>query len=178
MILYKYTSLEAGTKILESQSIGFSEPRHFNDPFETAARTRDRSTEGFTILLQTPGGETVEANHLFGCHNHATNFWSSNFAVLSLTRQLLNKLLMAHYANEHRGMILSFVFQKPQISLTRIGRLFQHSMEISYIPLLSQRANKTITFRRAITGIGERKRVWITRKCYSCAAKTDPKIRR
>ncbi|MBQ0745383.1 MAG: DUF2971 domain-containing protein [Marinobacter sp.] len=98
MILYKYVSLEAGMKIMESQAVGFSEARDFNDPFETAARPR--SEDGSNLPF------------LFSCNNHTTNYWSSNFAVLSLTRQPLNKLMLAHYADDHKGMVLGFDVSK------------------------------------------------------------------
>ena len=109
MILYKYTSLEAGLKILESGSIGFSEPRDFNDPFETAARPRGGYGEFPCLLVQDEGdAKPHQAPFLFTCNNHTTNIWSSNFAVLSLTRQPLNKLMLAHYADEHKGMVIGF----------------------------------------------------------------------
>lgn len=91
MILYKYVSLEAGIKILESNSIGFSEPRDFNDPFETAARHK--------------GGDNG-LKPVFSSLNNSLNPWSYNMAVLSLTRQPFNKLMLAHYADEHRGMVI------------------------------------------------------------------------
>ena len=34
MILYKYVSFEAGLKILETSTLGFSHLEDFNDPFE------------------------------------------------------------------------------------------------------------------------------------------------
>ena len=34
MILYKYVSFEAGLKILETITLGFSHLEDFNDPFE------------------------------------------------------------------------------------------------------------------------------------------------
>jgi len=113
MILYKYTSFESGLKILESCSIGFSEPRDFNDPFETAARSRDIFGKIYG-LFTSPVGDTKphRSPFLFSCNNHTTNIWSSNFAVLSLTRQPLNKLMLAHYADEHKGMVIGIDITK------------------------------------------------------------------
>jgi hypothetical protein len=113
MILYKYASLEAGLKILESGSIGFTEPRDFNDPFETAARPRGGFGEFPGLLIQAEGdAKPHRAPFLFTCNNHTTNIWSSNFAVLSLTRQPLNKLMLAHYADEHKGMVIGFYISR------------------------------------------------------------------
>lgn len=44
MILYKYVSHDVGMKILEYGSVGFTQPCHFNDPFEVEASYP--STEG------------------------------------------------------------------------------------------------------------------------------------
>lgn len=93
MILYKYVSLEAGLKILEGNSIGFSEPRDFNDPFETAARNKSKDSALKLVF-----------SHL----NNSMNPWSYNVAVLSLTRQPRNKLMLAHYADNHKGMVIGF----------------------------------------------------------------------
>ena len=35
MILYKYVSFETGKRILETNSVCFSQPKDFNDPFDT-----------------------------------------------------------------------------------------------------------------------------------------------
>jgi len=97
MILYKYVSLEAGIKILESNSIGFSKPQDFNDPFETAAR-----------------GKANDSNlkPVFSSLNNCLNPWSRGVAVLSLTRQPKNKLMLAHYADNHKGMVVGFDLSK------------------------------------------------------------------
>lgn len=110
MILYKYVSLESGIKILEGNSIGFSEPQDFNDPFETAAR--DKAKES--------GLKPV-----FSSLNNCRNLWARNVAVLSLTRQPKNKLMLAHYSDNHKGMVIGFDLSKIQDFL---------SEEFCYIP--------------------------------------------
>jgi len=97
MILYKYVSFESGLKILEGNSIGFSEPQDFNDPFETAARNKANES----------GLQPV-----FSSLNNCLNPWAHNVAVLSLTRQPRNKLMLAHYADNHRGMVIGFDISK------------------------------------------------------------------
>lgn len=83
---------------MESETIGFSEPRDFNDPFETAARPRQQELQNLRFV--------------FSCKNHTANHWSFNFAILSLTRQPLNKIMLAHYADQHKGMVIGFDISK------------------------------------------------------------------
>lgn len=110
MILYKYVSLNAGLKIFESKSIGFSAPQDFNDPFETAARDK--------------AGE-IGLKPLFSSFYNCLNPWARDVAVLSLTRQPKNKSMLAHYADSHRGMVIGFDLNKIDDFL---------SSEFCYIP--------------------------------------------
>jgi hypothetical protein len=77
MILYKYVSFKGGLKILESNSIGFSNPWDFNDPFEMAASHGLLPNSSFAPLVLRKLMETT--------------------AILSLTRSPLNPLMWAHY---------------------------------------------------------------------------------
>ena len=96
MILYKYVTHEVALAILKNSSIGFSQPMHFNDPFELEAS------------YPTPlHGERTEI---------VTNFriltkkriLKKYYGVLSLTRDPLNPLMWAHYANNHTGVVIGF----------------------------------------------------------------------
>jgi hypothetical protein len=95
MILYKYVSLEAGMRILQNNSIGFTQPSYFNDPFEVEAaypvRHNSNPVDGFFSTLR---------NEL------KKNTWKTNTGILSLTRQPLNSLMWAHYGLEHKGMVV------------------------------------------------------------------------
>lgn len=108
MILYKYLTFESALRVLGGNSIGFSEPRDFNDPFETAARIR-KFEEGLRLGW---GRETRIAKPLFSHQNHVLNPWSHNVAVLSLTRQPRNKLMLAHYCDNHRGVVIGIDISK------------------------------------------------------------------
>lgn len=95
MILYKYVSHEAGMKILENNSVGFSQPSSFNDPFELEAAypSEDGSNPMDALFydLQMCGKK---------------NTWKRNTGILSLTRQPLNSLMWAHYGVNHTGMVV------------------------------------------------------------------------
>jgi hypothetical protein len=94
MILYKYMSFEAGRALMEGCSIGFSQPEHFNDPFDLPSYPHedpDNELEGTFSELRTMG-----KNHI----------WAQNTGILSLTRTPTNPLMWAHYADRHRGVVV------------------------------------------------------------------------
>jgi hypothetical protein len=95
MILYKYVGFDAGLKILETSTLGFSLPRDFNDPFEVTA-----------LALM---GETVNV----GVETQAVRSrFINKYAVLSLTRAPLNPLMWSHYADSHKGMVIGIDTEK------------------------------------------------------------------
>ena len=95
MILYKYVSHATGIKILENNSLGFTQPCHFNDPFELeAAYPSEKGSNPFEVFMN--GIRTWGKKHI----------WKQNTGVLSLTRQPLNPLMWAHYGVEHTGMVI------------------------------------------------------------------------
>lgn len=95
MILYKYVSHDAGMKILQNGSVGFTQPCNFNDPFEVEAAYP--STEGDNPI-------DVMLNRIR--NSGKKSIWKENTGILSLTRQPLNPLMWAHYGREHTGMVI------------------------------------------------------------------------
>ncbi|MNF71721.1 hypothetical protein D3C84_536780 [compost metagenome] len=96
MILYKYMSPDVAQLVLERNSIAFSIASEFNDPFETVA--------GYPIRPSNPIEEKFD-----GIRSWAARLaWTENSGVLSLTRTPTNPLMWAHYATEHRGLVLGF----------------------------------------------------------------------
>ncbi|MCL7931633.1 DUF2971 domain-containing protein [Halomonas llamarensis] len=95
MILYKYVSHDVGMKILEGNSIGFTKPKYFNDPFESEAAfpPSDSANPIDRMLRQT-------------ANVGLRGVLKDSYGVLSLTRQSLNPLMWAHYANQHKGMVI------------------------------------------------------------------------
>lgn len=95
MILYKYVGFDAGLTILETNTLGFSLPRDFNDPFEVTA-----------LALR---GETVNVSVETDA---VRNRFINKYAVLSLTRTPLNPLMWSHYADSHKGMVIGIDTEK------------------------------------------------------------------
>jgi len=95
MILYKYMSLEAAQDVLSTNTIGFSRPGFFNDPFDTPK------------AVPTPVENAIEATFANVAAGGKSYIWEKNTAILSLTRTATNSLMWAHYANEHKGVVLA-----------------------------------------------------------------------
>lgn len=95
MILYKYVGFDAGLKILETNSLGFSNLEDFNDPFECT---------GFGFYdLDVPKSVVINA---------FKNNFSRKYAVLSLTRSALNLLMWSHYGDSYKGIVIGIDTKK------------------------------------------------------------------
>lgn len=95
MILYKYVTDEVGRKILENNSIAFSRPESFNDPFESEA-----------ACSFYPGNAKVSLSVHKRIQRDTKQHFRNFYGILSLTRQPLNPLMWSHYADEHSGMVI------------------------------------------------------------------------
>ena len=96
MRLYKYVSLEALMAILETNSLGFTCLSEFNDPFDRVIAPPVPASNGeldFQFARELRG-------------QMKSFIYDSNYGALSLTRSPKNKLMWAHYADEHRGAVI------------------------------------------------------------------------
>lgn len=87
MILYKYYGFQAGINALKSQKLGFREAQFFNDPFDLTY---------------------IDNSSQYADLERIVNFFKTNCAVLSLTRNPYNPLMWAHYGDEHRGFCIGY----------------------------------------------------------------------
>lgn len=94
MKLFKYVSFDAARSILESQSIGFSQAKNFNDPFDTP------------IALSEEADNSVDAIFKSVAAAGKSHIWHENSGILSLTRSFDNLLMWSHYADAHRGVVI------------------------------------------------------------------------
>ena len=95
MILYKYVTYETGMIIQENNTIAFSRPESFNDPFESEA-----------ACSFFPGKAKISLSTHKMIRDAAVQQFRNAYGVLSLTRQPLNPLMWSHYAGEHTGMVI------------------------------------------------------------------------
>jgi hypothetical protein len=100
VILYKYVPFESGRKILDTNSIGFSQPKYFNDPFDMPSYPVNSHVE--------PVGEWARKAYI----EHELRMmglnsaWAESSGILCLTRTPTNPLMWAHYAQSHKGLVL------------------------------------------------------------------------
>lgn len=95
MILYKYVGFDAGLEILKTNTLGFSLPRDFNDPFESTALALKGEIVGRNVEIRAVRSRFI-----------------NKYAVLSLTRTPLNPLMWSHYADSHKGMVIGIDTEK------------------------------------------------------------------
>ena len=95
MILYKYVSFEAGLKILETSTLGFSHLEDFNDPFEGTGLGLYDLDVSLSVAI-----------------NAFRNRFSRKYCILSLTRTALNPLMWSHYADSYKGMVIGIDTKK------------------------------------------------------------------
>lgn len=100
MILYKYVSFESGMNIVKSGKIGFSQPLYFNDPFDLPSYPKGKNLNPLESIFEGVG--------IWG----KEYIWAESSGVLSMTRTPSNKLMWAHYANMHRGMVIGINVQE------------------------------------------------------------------
>lgn len=125
MILYKYVGFEAGLKILETNSIGFSHLEDFNDPFECT---------GFGFYdVDVPIEVLINAFR---------NRFSRKYAILSLTRTPLNPLMWSHYADSYKGMVIGIDVEKAGLDNASKYIIPSTKGEIRYLKTIPLKANK------------------------------------
>ena len=104
MLLYKYVSYDAGLNILRNNSIGFTAPVYFNDPFEIEAESYDPDP---SLSSGRQAGTRILASAIKSMAKHT--------GVLSLTRAPLNPLMWAHYGLGHTGMVIGIDAAKSEL---------------------------------------------------------------
>lgn len=98
MSLYKFVD-ESRIDIIQHLSIRFSQPIHWNDPFEMRPFYFDDKKPEFV-------GELLDPDYI-GIDNIEVLI-NENFVSLSLTENPANLLMWAHYTKNHRGFLIEF----------------------------------------------------------------------
>ncbi len=134
-VLYKYTTFETGLKILETQTIRFSNPTTFNDPYDcnipiklkdsvdldsdffitlnnqireyTNSDTliKDKLDKELEILKNSKEKLKINADIFL---NKILTHFKEDMRVLSLSSTNSNLLMWGHYAKNHTGIAIGF----------------------------------------------------------------------
>lgn len=117
---------------LESESVGFRTPTHFNDPFEASVlEGKIHSSEYIKKSLD-------------------------NVAILSLTRTPLNPLMWAHYGEEHKGFVIGYEVETPFFKSEKINLIPVHKGNVIYTktkPFFKLSTRSTTNLCNAIAGL-------------------------
>lgn len=130
--LYKFVNKETFIKILETQSLKFTFPQNFNDPFDCSVdRIEFKMVENLCALVKA---DLDEVTRIFGkqlkyfSKEDFEHYYKSSViqkieetAITCFSMDKKNLLLWAHYADKHQGVCLVFDFQlghSPFIDIT------------------------------------------------------------
>jgi hypothetical protein len=103
MILYKYLKYESGLNALNSKKCVFTKPIHFNDPFE------------LNYLKKTLSND----NEKYDYKRNWQDYILHNSAITCFTKQPLNPLMWAHYADSHAGLVIGYEVEDPFFTSTK-----------------------------------------------------------
>ncbi|MBR6163818.1 DUF2971 domain-containing protein [bacterium] len=170
--LYKYVSAYVGIKILESETIRFSSPKTFNDPYDSDVpilfeNTKCLDNKYFINLVkkikQLPQANTNECEDLGKSLEHYNNlgkritydpkkyldkcFYNLKkyMRILSLSKINDNLLMWGHYADCHKGIVIGF---------SKSYMLFKNARDVLYsseIPAVGDKLVKDILMTKSET---------------------------
>lgn len=117
--LYRYFRYDAGIEFLKTGKLRLSSVEKFNDPFEFLVR--NDYPEFFLSLRESTSNDELEKKiqklyeeELFVCRNIVRNKakgyinFMKTFRMCCFSEESNNLLMWAHYAEDFRGMVISF----------------------------------------------------------------------
>lgn len=147
-VLYKYTTAEVGLKILETQTIRFSNPKTFNDPYDCNMpiifKNSKKLDNEFFINLNKKIQKylNLDQETVVKLNNELQNLKNINISIspndylsiileplkedmriLSLSKINNNLLMWGHYAKNHTGIVIEF---------NTNYKFFKHLIKIEY----------------------------------------------
>jgi hypothetical protein len=126
-IIYKYTSLETAIKIIESNSLYYSSPNVFNDPFDLSIEFLETKfnekqirdvLEGWNVDKEL---KEKAINHYINNPNELSLIMRDTFekqknesGITCFSKSPLKALMWSHYADKHKGICLGFSFKNEE----------------------------------------------------------------
>lgn len=150
---YKYLPFDIGSlKILTQGTIKFNKPSEFNDPFDCDPSHENKNIEEFLerrpdlvkkvakYLNLSDSQIPEEKPHMIARLRDAINDGlfgqpaSDNVGICCLTKDPLNLLMWAHYANNHKGFVVEFdipieSYDKPTSEVEFFELLIPHEVK-------------------------------------------------
>ena len=133
--LHKFMSTERGLKFLEDRTLRFTQPAFLNDPYEchltldreAVKSLKEEFQEGYKRHFKDKSDsevlERTEAHELSIIENALSTYRKirNDLGVLSLTEDPFNLLMWAHYADEHRGLVVELDYSHPSLNIPGKG---------------------------------------------------------
>jgi len=122
-VIYKYTSFDAALKILENNSLLFSPPASFNDPFDLTNGLIDKSFNAtlFRKWLDSAGEglDEIQRNKIYenaladpkavvAMMENTLEEYKNLTGITCFSMSHMKTLMWSHYANKHEGICLGF----------------------------------------------------------------------
>jgi hypothetical protein len=108
MILYKYTNIEVGCKILVNKSVRFTQPQYLNDPFDMRpdfSETYFDDDNDETQLSDFGDKQNeIKKEEIDGYYQ----IINRDVGIFCLTEKPNNSLMWSHYADNHKGILIGF----------------------------------------------------------------------
>lgn len=121
--IYKYMSMETAKIVLENNSIRFSKPPLFNDPFDCQLTidtgNTDEEVDGYVNQIAKTKGLSAHQkeeyriklrnpNVRFQITNNSIQQAINSMKISCFSTAYDNLLMWAHYANKHYGVVMKF----------------------------------------------------------------------
>jgi hypothetical protein len=123
-VIYKYVSLETAEKIVSSNSLLFSPPTHFNDPFDLANSLIDTTfnDEMLKSWIDSASVGRFDENKKSAIYekaikdpqkvitilNDTLNKYKNEAGITCFSKSYKKTLMWSHYADKHAGVCLGF----------------------------------------------------------------------
>lgn len=125
-ILYKYVSFESALKILQNNSLMYSLPITFNDPFDLATDFLDCSISENQVIdmvknefVTTDLQKEIIIQYAISNPNVLPNAFlerlehtKSNIGITCFSKSHMKTLMWSHYADKHQGICIGFKFKE------------------------------------------------------------------
>lgn len=107
--LYKFKEFNEYTlDSLKNDKIWYSDPRYFNDIFDTCTRINQvRKELNYKKLVELRKNGTISESHF----DNLKLSLDGNIGILSLTTEYKSNVMWAHYGNYHKGFCMEFEFE-------------------------------------------------------------------
>src|SRR5207244_3707608 len=122
-LIYKYTSLETALKIIKGNSLMFSKPEEFNDPFDMVTSLIDklcteeelhmwieRMSKSYPERREDLKKHLNDPSNLTTLFDQALNKLKNDTGVSCFSKSYLKTLMWSHYSDKHKGVCLGFKF--------------------------------------------------------------------